>query len=186
MRPTTLLTFALLYGTTSAAPAAAAVRGLVEACGTRICPWFQPVLSAPSGWVADEASARANRLAVLVPAGRSFADAPARIYGRAFANADGLTVEARVRESQARWREASPGATVERLADVPRGGGQGAFQLYRYRNPARSAQPVELTAFGEDVDASGRRFGVLVVLTATSDAALTRAEKDYRRVLAEF
>ena len=63
----------------------------------------------------------------------------------------------------------SPGATAERVADVPRSNGAGAFQVYRYRNPGSQQQPAEYTAFGEDQDEKGRRYGILIVLTATSE-----------------
>jgi hypothetical protein len=112
--------------------------------------------------------------------------ARARIYGRAFLNEEGLSVEDRVRVSNERWRAASPGASSERVADVARLNGSGSFQVYRYRNPARPQQPAEYTAFGEDRDEQGRRYGVLIVLTATSEASLRGHEKAFQDVLRNF
>jgi hypothetical protein len=170
-----------------AVPSSAAVEGMAQACpGGRICAWFKPALTAPAGWTEDKAASSANKLVVLVPNGTSFAEAPARIYGRAFLNEEGLSVEDRVRVSNERWRAASPGASSERVADVARLNGSGSFQVYRYRNPARPQQPAEYTAFGEDRDEQGRRYGVLIVLTATSEASLRGHEKAFQDVLRNF
>jgi hypothetical protein len=182
IRPSLVLLAALACAT----PARAEVQGVAQACGGQVCAWLKPVLAAPPGWVEDKATGGANRLAVLVPKGTSFGSAPVRIYARAFLNEEGLAIEERVRINTRRWLEGSPGATHERVADIPRAGGQGVFQVYRYRNPARSQQPVELTAFGEDRDAQGRPLGILVVLTATSEAHLAAAEAGYRDVLRRF
>jgi hypothetical protein len=167
-------------------PVAAAVQGVAQVCrGSQICPWFKPILPPVPGWVEDKASSGSNKLAILVPRGTTFASAPVRIYGRAFLNDEGLTVDQRVIVNTQRWREASPGASVERLANVVRAGG-GVFQVYRYRNPGRTEQPVELTAFGEDRDGSGRASGVLLVLTATGEAELNAAEASFRSMLRWF
>jgi hypothetical protein len=169
-----------------ATPASAAVQGIAQVCkGGQICSWFKPVLPPVPGWTEDKASGAANKLAILVPHGASFASAQVRIYGRAFLNDEGLSVDQRVAISNKRWLEASPGASAERLADVVRAGG-GAFQVYRYRNPGRAEQPVELTVFGEDRDGTGRAFGVLLVLTATSEPRLNAAEASFRSLLQRY
>jgi hypothetical protein len=179
--------FALAAFIGAGGPAAAAIQGVAQGCpGGRICAWFKPALAAPSGWVEDKAASSANKLFVLVPRGTTFAKARARIYGRAFLNEEGLSVEDRVRVSNERWKAASPGASSERVADVPRLSGGSSFQVYRYRNPARPKQPAEYTAFGEDTDEQGRRYGVLIVLTATSEASLRAHETAFQEVLRKF
>jgi hypothetical protein len=174
---------ALAFG----APAYAAVEGMAQVCpGGRICTWFKPVLAAPAGWTEDKAASSANKLFILVPDGTTLGKAPARIYGRAFLNDEGLSVEERVRTSNHRWMAASPGAMSERVADVSRQNGGGTFQVYRYRNPGRSQQPAEYTAFGEDQDEQGRRYGILIVLTATSEASLRANEGAFQALLRRY
>jgi hypothetical protein len=169
------------------APAFAAVEGLAQVCpGGRICTWFKPLLPKPAGWTEDQAASSANKLFILVPNGATFDTASARIYGRAFLNDEGLSVEERIRTSNDRWMAASLGATSERVADVSRLNRRGTFQVYRYLNPARPQQAAEYTAFGEDRDEQGRRFGVLMVLTATGEASLRAHEAAFQDVLRRF
>jgi hypothetical protein len=176
-----------LAAVVAASPVQATVQGVAQVCaGGRICAWFKPVLTSPPGWTEDKRAGDENQLAVLVPRGQSFASAKARIYGRAFLNDEGLSVEDRVRVSNERWVQASPGATYERVDDVHRSDGRGAFQVFRYRNPARRQQPLEYTAFGEDKDEAGRRFGILIVLTATSEKSLTANEAAFQALLRQF
>jgi hypothetical protein len=181
---TAFAAFAILA---SLAPATAAVEGLAQSCPNQgICTWFRPVLPSVQGWAEDKAAGSANKLFILVPKGATFANASARIYGRAFLNEEGQSVDDRVRVSRERWMAASPGATAERVADVSRSNGGGAFQVYRYRNPNRPQQPAEYTAFGEDRDEQGRRYGILIVLTATSEGSLKAHERAFQDVLRRY
>lgn len=183
------ITICAAFGATvvTAPSAHAEIRGVVEHCsGGKLCPWFQPVLTPPAGWAEDDRTAHEHRLAVLVPKGKTFRSAPARIYGKAFFNGENLSVGERVRISNEKWKAMSPNASVERLADVSRGEGRPAFQLYRYTNPYRTRQAAELTAFGEEQQDNGNRFGVLIVLTATTAKDLAANEPAYRTLLERF
>ena len=159
---------------------------MMEECPAgRLCPWFEPVLAVPPEWAIDPQMSKENKIVFLLPRGKTLETAKVRIYGRAFLNKETMSIEDRVRVDGERWKQESPHATAERLPDVQRAKG-GAFQIYRYRNPDRKAQPVELTAFGDDSDAQGNRFGVLIVLTATSEASLAQTEAAYRTLLSAY
>lgn len=166
-------------------PAAAEVRGLVALQNGEICPFMRPVLTPPPGWTED--GVRCDQpLTVLVPKGTTIGKGPAAIYGRATANQEKLSVETFIQNSQERWKQSVRDARITALGEVRRANGKAAFKLFRYDNPSRPKQPVEFGAFTLDTDDKGNEYRVMVMLTATSEAALRKAESGYRAMLGAY
>ena len=173
-------------GLSGTSPATAEIRKLIQSCPGKLCAYYLPDLPKPKGWIVETEATDANRIAVLVPAGTDFSSAEALIYGRAYLNTEKTSVEARAATSNEKWIAAAKGAKIERLPDAIRAKGGTPFQVFHYLNPENAQQKAELVAFGEDVDKEGNAYGVQIVLTTGSEAALKKNEAAFLGILKKY
>lgn len=165
------------------APASAEVETLFELRGTEIRPVFRLVFAPPAGWEANEEGLQQFGLPVYVPKGQGFHDAPAIIYIRVSGNEENRPLSAFIDVSQTRWKKAVPDTQVTKAGNEIRANGRGEYLVYRIRNPSRPAQAYEMLAYGEDKDKDGKKYFVMISITAKSQKALEDAEQAYRSAL---
>ncbi len=152
----------------------------MNTCDGKLCPFYQLVLTPPDGWVIDKDAAKKNKVQIMVPKGKTFANAPALIYVQVFYHADkqqSLANFAGV--SNGRWRAAVKDAKVSELPTIGRANGKPGYLRFAFENPSKTQQAYEVGAFGIDSDKDGNEFVLDVVMTGAEKAALDRAEKDY-------
>lgn len=164
-------------------PAGAEVETLFELRNTEIRPVFRLVFVPPAGWEANEEGLQQFGLPVYAPKGQGFHDAPAIIYIRVSGNEENRPLSTFIEISQTRWKKAVPDTQVTKAENEKRANGQGEFLVYRIHNPSRPAQAYEMLAYGEDKDKDGKKYFVMISITAKSQKALDDAEKAYRTAL---
>lgn len=175
--PATLLAAAFVF----CGAARAEVQKFLNPCpGQELCPSFRLVMTPPAGWVLDVQATKENDVQIMVPKGKTFANAEPLIYVQVFYHRDKQqTLEDFARVSNERWLAASAKAKIAALAAVARDNGKPGFLRFAYDNPGKPQQAYEMGAFGIDGDKDGNEFVLDVVMTANSKKALDRAEKDY-------
>jgi hypothetical protein len=172
---------ALALGTVLvAAPAQAEVRKFMNTCDGKLCPYYELALTPPDGWTLDRDASKKNKVQIMVPKGKNYANAPALIYVQVFYHRDKQqTLENFAEVSNGRWQAHVKDAKVTELAAVARANGKPGFLRFAFENPSKKQQAYELGAFGIDGDSDGNEFVLDVVMTGGDKAALDRAEKDY-------
>ena len=161
--------------------ARAEVQKFLNPCpGQQLCPSFRLVMTPPDGWLLDVQATKENDVQIMVPKGRTFANAEPLIYLQVFYHRDKQqTLEDFARVSNERWLAASAKAKITALPATARDNGKPGFLRFSYENPGKPQQAYEMGAFGIDGDKDGNEFVLDVVMTANSKKALDRAEKDY-------
>ena len=163
-----------------AAPAQAEVQKFMNTCDGKLCPYYQLVLTPPDGWAVDQDATKKNKVQIMVPKGKTYANAPALIYVQVFYHRDKQqTLENFAEVSNGRWQAQVKDAKVTGLPAVARANGKPGFLRFTFENPSKKQQAYELGAFGIDGDKDGNEFVLNVVMTGADKAALDRAEKDY-------
>jgi hypothetical protein len=137
----------------------------------------------PAGWEANEEGLQQLGLPVYLPKGQTFHYAPAIMYIRVSGNEENRPISAFIEVSQERWKKTVPDTQVTKVANEKRDSGQGEFLVYNIRNPSHPKQGWEMLAYGEDKDKDGKKYFVMISITATSQKALDAAEKAYRAAL---
>jgi hypothetical protein len=163
------------------ASARAEVQKLLHPCGgLQLCASYQLVLTPPDGCVLDEKASNENKVQIMVPKGQSFADAEPLIYVQVFYHPDKQqTLAEFARASNARWLAANPRSKISDMPAVERTNGKPAFLRFAMENPGRVQQAYEIGALGPDSDKDGNDFVLDVVMSASSKAALDRADATY-------
>jgi hypothetical protein len=163
------------------APARAEVQKLLHPWGgLQLCASYQLVLTPPDGWVLDEKASTENKVQIMVPKGQSFASAEPLIYVQVFYHPDKQqTLADFARASNARWLAANPRSKISDMPAVERTNGKPAFLRFAMENPGRVQQAYEIGALGPDSDKDGNDFVLDVVMSASSKAALDRADATY-------
>jgi hypothetical protein len=178
MRHIRLLGVAL--ATVVAGAAQAEVQKFMNTCDGKLCPSYQLVLTPPDGWVLDQEATKKNKVQIMVPKGKTYANAPALIYVQVFYHRDKQqTLENFAEVSNGRWQAHVKDAKVTTLAAVARANGKPGFLRFAFENPSKKQQVYELGALGIDGDTDNNEFVLDVVMTGADKAALDRAEKDY-------
>lgn len=168
-----------------AGAAAADVQKFLNPCGgAQLCASYQLVLTPPDGWALDKKASAENRVQIVVPKGKSFADAPALIYVQVFYHPDRQqTLADFARVSNDRWLAANKSAKISPLPAVERTNGKEGFLRFVFENPAKPQQAYEVGAFGADTDKDGNSFVLDVVLTGGDKKAIDSADKAYTAFL---
>jgi hypothetical protein len=176
--PAALVAAAILF---CGAGARAEVQKFLNPCpGQQLCPSFRLIMTPPDGWVIDGPATKENDVQIMVPKGKTFANAEPLMYVQVFYHRDKQqTLEDFARVSNERWLAASAKSKITALPTVARGNGKPGFLRYLYENPTKAQQAYEMGAFGIDGDKDGNEFVLDVVMTGNSKKALDRAEKDY-------
>lgn len=164
----------------SAGSAQAEVQKFMNTCDGKLCPYYQLVLTPPDGWVIDQVATKKNKVQIMVPKGKNYANAPAVIYVQVFYHRDKQqTLENFAEVSNGHWRESVRDAKITALPAVARANGKPGFLRFAFENPSKRQQAYEVGAFGIDGDTDGNEFVLDVVMTGGDKAALDHAEKDY-------
>jgi hypothetical protein len=173
-----LLAAALMLG---GGTACAEVQKFLNPCpGQKLCPSFRLVMTPPDGWVLDAEATKENDVQMLVPRGKTFANAQPIIYVQVFYHRDKQqTLEDFARLSNERWLATNKTAKISPLPPVARTNGKEGFLRFSFENPKTPQQAYEVGAFGIDDDKDGNQFVLNVVMSGDSKKALDRAEKDY-------
>ena len=154
---------------------AAEIKRFTEICQNKLCQWFLAHVPAPAGWTTNLNYSRANKMLTFLPAKRSIGPDDPLIYIRTSQNGGASTLDQFAETSNSRWRGMVQNAQIERLPDLERGAGKGAWRVYRYVNPGREDQAHELLAFGEHVKDGRSKFFHMVVLTASELSTVEKA-----------
>ena len=148
--------------------------------GQQLCPSFRLVMTPPDGWVLDAEATKKYNVQMMVPKGKTFANAEPVMYVQVFYHRDKQqTLEDFARVSNERWLAENTKAKVSPLPPLPRDNGKAGFLRFAFENPGIPQQRYEMGAFGIDGDKDGNEFVLDVVMSADSKKALDGAEKDY-------
>lgn len=178
-------------------PASAEIEKLVRTCGSeggrvKLCFEFRASLTLPDGWVEDKAASRELETQMLLPKGQEFDKAPAKIYALVRYNREKKPVSDFVPAAYEEWRDrvkgitGAKGATMKRIADLPRQGGTSHFERHQLEAPALKEQGFELSSLTDDADRDGNQFVVAIVLSADTRKAFEAAMPAYLAILEKY
>jgi hypothetical protein len=159
----------------------AEVQKFLNPCGgQQLCPSYQLVLTPPDGWVLDKDATAKNKVQIVVPKGKTFANVEPLIYVQVFYHADKQQLlDDFARVSNERSLAANASAKISQLPAVARTNGKPGFLRFAFDNPKKAQQAYEVGALGVDNDKDGNEFILDVVMSGSSRQALERAEADY-------
>jgi hypothetical protein len=161
--------------------ARAEVQKFLNQCGgQQLGASYQLVLTPPDGWVLDKDATAKNKVQIIVPKGKTFANAEPLIYVQVFYHTDKQqSLDDFARVSNERWLAANANAKISQLPAVARINGKPGFLRFAFDNPKKAQQAYEVGALGVDNDKDGNEFILDVVMSSSSKQALERAEADY-------
>jgi hypothetical protein len=173
-----LLSILLLGSLTTTA--GAEVEKFMQLGDGKLHPYFRLKFTPPKGWAQDADATRENGVAMFVPVGMNFGNAPALMYIRVSYNSDKRSMEKFIEVAHERWKQEVKDTKIDQLASEKRANGMADFQIYHFVNPSQPQQAYELMAYGEDKDNDGNSFFLMIALSAANQKALDAAEPDYR------
>jgi hypothetical protein len=164
-----------------AGAAHAEVQKFLNPCpGQKLCPSFRLIMTPPDGWVLDAHATKEYDVQMIVPKGKTFANAEPVIYVQVFYHRDKQqTLADFARVSNERWLAENENAKISPLPPLVRDNGKEGFLRFAFANPKIPQQAFEVGALGIDDDQDGNQFVLDVVMSASSKKALDSAEKDY-------
>jgi hypothetical protein len=177
----TIAAAALFSGTS----ARSEVQKLLMPCEGKICPFFRASVTAPDGWVEDKEATNYFKAVFMLPSGKSFDDAPAKIYAVAVFNREKKPISVFLPDTIKDWKSRSKDAKITRLDDLSRAG-KPAFIRHQFEAPRLKEQGFEFQAVTTDADKDGNEFIVTITVSANSREALKKAEPAYRAVLQKY
>ena len=131
----------------------------MNTCDGKLCPYYQLVLTPPDGWAVDQDATKKNKVQIMVPKGKNYANAPALIYVQVFYHRDKQqSLENFAEVSNGRWRASVKDAKVTELPAVARANGKPGFLRFAFENPSKKQQAYEVGAFGIDADNGRQRI----------------------------
>jgi hypothetical protein len=166
-------------------PARSEIEKLLLQCEGKICPFFRASVTAPDGWVEDKEATNYFKAVFMLPSGKSFDDAQAKIYAIAVFNREKKPISVFLPDTIKDLKSRSKGAKVTRLEDLSRAG-KPAFIRHQFEAPRLKEQGFELQAVTTDGDKDGNEFIVTITVSANSREALKKAEPAYRAVLEKY
>src|SRR5438552_5907503 len=165
---------ALLAISIGMGPAGAEVANKVRDCDRQSCPYHEPMISVPDGWVHDVGAERSLHFQTLVPNGKNFLATDAVIFAHALPKTGRTSISDHIMENQMSFRAREPHLKIIDLPDVARANGKQGFRLVQYEKPSSPGQ-IELIATTIDTDRDGNPFFVDISLTVQSVEALNAA-----------
>jgi hypothetical protein len=143
--------------------------------------YWWPALPIPKSWVHDDEVSKERGVNVILPAGKSFDDAPAVIYASAdykprFPKIHSLAEF--IRQDKADIASQSPTAVVSDRADAKTGDGT-TLKVMSYALPQK--RQWELVAYGEEGD-----FYILFTVSAATETDLKASEGVFYALLATY
>jgi hypothetical protein len=169
-----------------AIPAHAEVEKFMQNCDGKLCAFFRASVTIPDGWVEDKEATQYFKAVMLLPAGRDFEKAQAKIYAVARYMPKGEKLSEHLDAALKDWRERAKDGKVTKLADQPRSEGKSPFVRHSFAARSLKEQGYEMQAIAIDKDKDGNDFAVTITLSANSEKALKDAEAAYLAVLAKY
>jgi hypothetical protein len=141
--------------------------------------WW-PRLPKLESWKHDEDASWAITANVLVPKGRTFADAPAVIYASATykARTKSKSLAQFIAEDQASFRERVSGIKIARVSSLTNGDGK---KLETYSFTPTSEGDWEVISYGEEGD-----FYLIFAVSAHGEKALNAALPSFRLLVSHY
>ena len=165
------------------ANAHAEVKKFMNIAGGKMQPFFRLEVTPPKGWIMEEQATKKYGVQMLVPKGKTFANADALIYVKVSYKPNDLDQAQFIKNSQDRWREEVPDSKITKMPEVARANGKPAFLPYQYENPSQPKQPFEYVSFGEDGDKDGNTFNLMVTITGGDRQVIEKAAASYNEFL---
>ena len=165
------------------ANAHAEVKKFMNIAGGKMQPFFRLEVTPPKGWIMEEQATKKYGVQMLVPKGKTFANADALIYVKVSYKPKDLDQAQFIKNSQDRWREEVPDSKITKMPEVARANGKPAFLPYQYENPSQPKQPFEYVSFGEDGDKDGNTFNLMVTITGGDRKVIEKAAASYNEFL---
>src|SRR3954470_3817698 len=125
------------------ANAHAEVKKFMDIAGGKMQPFFRLEATPPKGWIVEEEATKKYGVQMLVPKGKTFANADALIYVKVSYKQKDLDQAQFIKNSHDGWREAVPDTKIAKMPEVTRANGKAAFLPYQYENPSQPKQPFE-------------------------------------------
>lgn len=120
-----------------AIPANAEVEKFMNLSNGQMQPVFRLKFNPPKGWAEDKTATKQQGLPMYVPAGKTFANAPAVLYIRVTYNREGKqSLENFIEIAHTRWKKAVSDSKIEKVASQSRSDGRPDFLIYHFANPA--------------------------------------------------
>jgi len=179
-----LIAASLLGWAGAGSPAAAEIQKLMRAnCSKGLCPYFRASIAVPDGWVEDKAASRELDAQMMLPKGKDFDSAEAKIYVVVRYNPKKQPVADFIPDAYKQLRESAKDGKITELASLSRAGGKPAFVRYNFAAPSLKEQGYETQAVTNDGDKDGNDFIVTIVLTANSREEFKAAEPVFLSIL---
>jgi hypothetical protein len=176
----------LFAGLMATAPAGATIEKIMNQCHGKLCPFFRASIVIPDGWVEDKDATSYFNSQFLLPKGRDFEKAPAKIYVAVKFNRKKQPISDFMPANTADWRNRAKDARIIDLDDLSRGDGKPAFVRRQFEAPSLHQQGYELQAVTTDGDTDGNEFIVTVTLSADTREAMKAAEPAYLAILKNY
>jgi hypothetical protein len=182
-----LIALSLLGTAGAVAPASAEIQKFMRAnCDKGLCPYFRASITVPDGWVEDEAASREFDAQMLLPKGKDFDSAQAKIYAVVRYNPKKLAVANFVLDAHEQLRDSAKDGRFTMLPEMIRADGKPSYIRYNFEAPSLKEQGYETQAVTKDGDKDGNDFIVTIVLTANSRNAFKAAEPAYLSILSKY
>lgn len=182
----TALGFVIAGLIAAAVPAQAEIEKFMRQCDGKLCPFFRAPIAVPDGWEENAEATRELGVQMLLPKGKDFDAAPAKIYVLVRYNKDKQPVSFVARDTYSDWKQRAKTAKISKLADVVRANGKPAFERHQFEAPKLKEQGFETTALVSDGDKDGNSFVVVICLSANSREAYKSAEAAYLSILKAY
>ncbi len=168
------------------APASAEIEKFMNMCDGKLCASFRASITVPEGWVEDKEASRELGVQMLLPKGKGFDEAPAKIYAMVRYNREKKAVVTFVPPQIKEWRGLAKDAKIEKLPDLPRTDGKTVYLRHKFQAPSLKEQAYEQVALTSDGDKDGNAFVVVIMLSSDTRKDFEAAREAYEAVLAKY
>jgi hypothetical protein len=170
-----------------AGPAAAEIEKFMSPCGPgKLCASFRASITVPDGWVEDKEASRELGVQMLLPKGKGFDEAPAKIYAMVHYNREKKAVSTFLPAQLQQWRGLAKDARIEKLSELKRADGKSVFLRHKFQAPSLKEQAYEQVAVTSDGDKDGNAFVVVITLSSDTREAFEAAQEAYQAILAKY
>lgn len=165
------------------AAASAEVEKFAQAeCQQALCVYWWPKLPALSGWHHEAQPSIENTSNILAPDGKTFADAEAIMYARAFykPNSPSKSVDDLMARDRANTARDLPGTVIAAAPALTNGDGK-TLKTQTFYPPAEGQGSWERLAYDDEGD-----YYLMFTISAQSKVGLDAAMKDFERLIAAY
>ena len=100
-----------------ASSASAEIEKFMNMCDGKMCASFRASITVPEGWVEDKEASRELGVQMLLPKGKGFDEAPAKIYAMVHYNREKKAVSTFLPAQLQEWRGLAKDAKIEKLPE---------------------------------------------------------------------